>query len=48
MDRYMRKEQGSPMEQKTRMVDTALLLEEYRTLLETVEQLPLLISGNSI
>lgn len=36
------------MEQKTRKVDTALLLEEYRTLLETVDQLPLLISGNSM
>lgn len=36
------------MEQKRRTVDTALLLEEYRTLLETAEQLPLLISGNSM
>lgn len=36
------------MEQKTRKVDTALLLEEYRTLLETVDRLPLLISGNSM
>lgn len=31
-----------------RKVDTAVLLEEYRTLLETVDQLPLLISGNSM
>ena len=36
------------MEHKTRTVDNALLLEEYRTLLETAEQLPLLISGNSM
>ena len=36
------------MQQKTWKVDTALLLEEYRTLLETVDQLPLLISGNSM
>lgn len=31
-----------------RKVDTAVLLEEYRTLLETVDQLPLLVSGNSM
>ena len=36
------------METRKRKVDTALLLEEYRTLLETVDQLPLLISGNSM
>lgn len=36
------------MEQKKQRVDTTLLLEEYRKLLETVDQLPLLISGNSM
>lgn len=36
------------MEQKVRKVDTAALLEEYRTLLETVDTLPLLISGSSM
>ena len=36
------------MEYKTRTVDTAVLLEEYRTLLQTVDTLPLLISGSSM
>ena len=36
------------MEQRKQKVDTSLLLEEYRKLLETVDQLPLLISGNSM
>ena len=36
------------MEQRTQKVDTALLLEEYRVLLDTVNQLPLLVSGNSM
>lgn len=36
------------MEQKKQRVGTSLLLEEYRKLLETVDQLPLLISGNSM
>lgn len=36
------------MEQRTQKVDTALLLDKYRVLLETVDQLPLLISGNSM
>ena len=36
------------MEQRTQKVDTTLLLDEYRVLLETVDQLPLLISGNSM
>lgn len=36
------------MEHRTRKVDTAALLEEYRVLLETVDTLPLLVSGNSM
>lgn len=36
------------MEQSTRSIDTALLLEEYRDLLETVDRLPLPVSGNSM
>lgn len=36
------------MEQRTQKVDTTLLLDEYRVLLETVDQLPLRISGNSM
>ena len=36
------------MEHRTRTVDTAVLMEEYRTLLETVDTLPLLISGSSM
>lgn len=36
------------MEHRVRKVDTGVLLEEYRTLLETVDTLPLLISGNSM
>lgn len=36
------------MEHRIHQVDTTLLLEEYRVLLETVDQLPLLISGNSM
>lgn len=40
--------EGGPVELRTRIVDTGLLLEEYRSLLETVEQLPLLISGSSM
>lgn len=36
------------MEHRSRQVDNALLLEEYRTLLATVPQLPLLVSGGSM
>ena len=36
------------MEHKIRQVDNALLLEEYRVLLNTVPQLPLLVSGGSM
>ena len=36
------------MEQRAKSVDTALLLEEYRTLLQTVDTLPLRITGNSM
>lgn len=36
------------MEKKVRTIDTAVLLEEYRALLQTVDRLPLLVSGNSM
>ena len=36
------------MEQAKRSVDTALLMEQYRTLLETVDALPLEVSGSSM
>lgn len=36
------------MEHRVRKVDAEVLLEEYRVLLETVDTLPLLISGNSM
>lgn len=36
------------MEYKVRKVDTEVLLEEYRVLLKTVDNLPLLISGSSM
>ena len=36
------------MEQRMQPVDPARLLEEYRTLLETADQLPLRVSGNSM
>ena len=35
------------MQRVEKTVDTGLLLEEYRTLLETVDQLPLTITGSS-
>ena len=36
------------MQRVEKTVDTALLMEEYRTLLDTVELLPLQITGNSM
>ena len=36
------------MQRVEKTVDTGLLLEEYRTLLETVNQLPLTITGSSM
>ncbi|MDD6024051.1 MAG: S24/S26 family peptidase [Oscillospiraceae bacterium] len=36
------------MEYRQKVVDTGLLLEEYRTLLDTVDRLPLLVTGNSM
>ena len=36
------------MQRVEKTVDTGLLLEEYRTLLETVDQLPLTITGSSM
>ena len=36
------------MEQRMKTMDTALLLESYRDLLQTVEMLPLVVTGNSM
>ena len=36
------------MQRVKKTVDTALLMEEYRTLLDTVELLPLQITGSSM
>ena len=36
------------MQRVEKTVDTGLLLEEYRTLLEAVDQLPLTITGSSM
>lgn len=36
------------MEHRVQKVDAAVLLEEYRVLLNTVDTLPLLVSGNSM